>query len=192
MLGDFRFPVAPRSSPEEKERVIEEQASEQGWWKDAPRMQTSADIQKAIESGSAVPVPNAGEGYALSPGVRDEFKALGKATFALLQDIAKQWQIRARQRDVNAEVYLRITSLARTVEYQMNLIEQGYPGAVDSTHVKLGAFDILSSWLEQNRPDLLTDLDAILEPLMRDGQINWIKEPEVGAYHIALNPSNIH
>jgi hypothetical protein len=181
------------STAEEVERVRGEQSVEQLWWKEAPRMQTAADIAQAVEENRAIRVQEVGEGYRLSPGIRDEFRALERNTYALMQVVARQWLERIRRRDINnSELYLRITSLARTAEYQKSLIEQGYPAALDSTHVKLGAFDILSKWFAENRPDLLQDLDAVLSVYAKDGMINWIKEPEIGAYHVALNPSKFH
>ncbi len=179
-------------SPDERLRIGEEQSIETSWWSDAPKMQTVTDIESAIESGAAVRVPEEGEGYRLSPGVREEFRALDRRAFELMESIAIAWNqaIHAKYQDLEP-VYLRITSLARTVEYQEELALRGYPAAADSTHTRLGAFDILSSFLEKNHPYLLRDLDSILTELQAAGRINWIREPEVGAYHIALNP-NIH
>lgn len=183
----------PLTSSNELVRVRDEQLREQEWWGSAPVMKTRADIDSAVESGGAVRVPEKGEGYQLSPGIKDEFKVLEKQTFELMEQICAQWQSRVRGHDAMlGDVYLRVTSLARTVEYQEELILKGYPASENSTHTKLGAFDLLSSWLEANRPDLLGMLDEILEPLQQEGRINWIKEPEIGAYHIAANPAKAH
>ena len=133
-------------------RVSIEQEQERQWWKDVPSMRTVHDIEDALNSGRAERVEDVGIGYQVSQGVKEEFKVLERHTYQMLQYIAHEWLSRLQRRGhTAADIYLRITSLARTVEYQDELISQGYPAVTDSTHVKLGAFDILTSWLLDQR-----------------------------------------
>ena len=80
--------------------------------------------------------------------------------------------------------------MARTIEYQETLAKKGYPVVKEgSTHTKLGAFDIATKWFEENDIDSLRALEEVLEELSAEGKINIIKEPSIGVYHIALNPT---
>jgi|SRR3989344_5436408 len=181
---------SPMVPVQEMVRISNEQSREQEWWAKYSDVQTPADIEVAIASGRATRVPDAGAGYRLSPGVKAEFKALDTRALNVLNAVAAEWLSRVRRKDISTDdLYLRITSLARTVEYQRELADRGYPAVECSTHSKLGAFDILSSWFEKNRPDLLAELDAVLEEYKTGDRINWIREPDVGVYHIALNPA---
>lgn len=135
-------------------------------------------------------MPDVGEGYKISAKVPKEFKVLESNTFTLLNEVSKRWAQELENEGINTtNLFLVISSLARTTTYQQQLIEQGYPAVGDSTHTKLGAFDIATKWFKENKPEVLEVLYRILESLQKEGRINFIAEPEIGAYHVALNPT---
>ena len=82
-----------------------------------------------------------------------------------------------------------ISSLARTTDYQKQLIAAGYPAAPDSAHTKLVAFDIASKWFRDNQPFIAQILDQLLQRFFQEGRINLIDEKTIGAYHVARNPN---
>ena len=173
-------------------RIREEQERERVWWSGRKTMESVDDLARSLEEGWAITVPSEGEGYRLSAKVREEFRVLERETFALLQDVAREWLGRINNEGtLREDVFLVISSLGRTVEFQRQLIEEGYPAAEDSTHTKLGAFDVATAWFKQNRPELLTVLIDVLNDYAEQGRLNCIDEPTVGAYHVALNPNYV-
>ncbi len=108
----------------------------------------------------------------------------------LLDEVAQAWLEKVTTRGINpADVFLVVSSLGRTLAYQNELIEKGYPAADESSHTKLGAFDIATAWFSENRPELLEILNETLEELALSQSFNEIDEPDVGARHIAWNPT---
>ena len=181
--------VVPQTSEEELQRILAEQAVEQDWWQNYPTMEGQEDIQKAITSGRATVVPSEGVGYKISARVPENFRVLELYTKALLDQTAQLWLRKLSAKEISdPKLFLVVSSLGRTTEYQKQLREQGYPTAENSTHTKLGAFDIAVNWFKQNRPELLDALDEALNELKTEHEFNWILEPEIGAYYIASNP----
>ncbi len=173
----------------EFEKIKEDQKKEALWWESYPTMKTTADIENSIESGFAQVIPNQGVGYKISEKVRPEFRVLENNTYEILQEISEAWLERVRQNgNVSENVFLVISSLARTEEFQQQLIEQGYPAVENSTHTKLGAFDIAIKWFATNAPDLLMSLKEVLDIFVAQEKINVIEEPTIGVYHIASKP----
>ncbi|OGE88278.1 MAG: hypothetical protein A3J07_00595 [Candidatus Doudnabacteria bacterium RIFCSPLOWO2_02_FULL_49_13] len=174
-------------------RILHAQQVETQWWGHQPTMETVADIEAQVESGRAVRVPAEGRGYKISAKVKFEFRVLEKNTYVLLQKVAESWLAELQHRGIDTkDLFLVISSLARTEEFQRQLIEQGYPAAEHSTHVRLGAFDIATRWFEENRPQLLESLTTILESMVQNETINFIPEPTIGAHHVAFNRTKIH
>ncbi len=189
------------TSPEELARILEAQRIETKWWGDRKAMQTIEDINREVDEGRAVRVPNAGQWYKISDHVPGEFRVLENRTADLLEQVANMWGQKLQELDLATEggtfdqdaknPFLVISSLARTVEYQRELQRRGLP-AVDgeaSTHTKLGAFDVGIVWFEEHRPDLLAVLVEVLDSLRAQNRINNIEEPQVGAMHVAHNPT---
>ncbi|MBM3309538.1 MAG: hypothetical protein FJY77_04720 [Candidatus Altiarchaeales archaeon] len=91
-------------------------------------------------------------------------------------------------------VRLRITSLARTTEYQQKLIREGYPAAEKSSHTKGEALDIYFEWLAENKPDHARALADVLGRMKAEERINVVMEHmNIGGkphrvLHIARNP----
>ena len=170
------------TSPEELQRILAEQRRELEWWGDQPAMESAEDIRAAIERGDAAWVPAEGVGYKISAKVPEEFRALDADALATLQGIAAEWKEGMK----DDKLFLVVSSLARTLEYQQQLIARGYPAAENSTHTKLGAFDIATRWLEENRPDALAVLEKVIAARADRDELNFIREPEVGAWHVAV------
>jgi hypothetical protein len=135
--------AAPETPDNELRRILAAQEIETKWWGDQPTMDKEADIARALEAGWAVTVPAIGEGYKISANVRENFRVLDKNTFSVLQEVASNWLQELQSRQIKNEgLFLVISSLGRTTEFQKELIAQGFPAAENSTHTKLGAFDI--------------------------------------------------
>ena len=185
----FDLEKPPLTTPKsELERILASQKAEVLWWRDRPTMSSAEDLQKALESGVASFVPEIGIGYRISEKVPKEFRILEKETLNLLNKIASEWT-EGIKGEGGEEIFLVVSSLARTADYQRKLIDAGYPAAENSTHTKLGAFDIAFRWLEENRPQALQKLRDIISPIVAESKANFIIEEAVGVYHIAHNPN---
>ncbi len=180
-------PTIQVTPDEEFTRIKSEQHREQEWWAEQPKMHTSEDILARVESGHVRRLPDVGIGYKISGKVREDFRYLDNAAADLLEIIASQWERKVAKYGLGENLFLVVSSLARTEEFQQQLIEQGYPAVENSTHTKLGAFDIAIQWFEQNRPELLSVLREVLKE-MDSNQVNTIEEPTIGALHIAAKP----
>jgi len=85
-----------------------------------------------------------------------------------------------------------VSSMARTTTLQGKLVLNGNPAVGDenSTHCRLGAFDFgIEGFIKYGRTDALGILDEILQDMHDRDLINWIKEPEINVYHVAINPN---
>ncbi|HYF04713.1 MAG TPA: DUF5715 family protein [Patescibacteria group bacterium] len=197
--GDTSSYSVPETSTEEMERILQEQQREKVWYKHIPSLLTSKDIEHAVEQKKAVRLSQVGKWYKISDKTPSEFWVLDPQTAELLSDITTEWGKRLISTNLATEEgtdkkgnpFLAITSLARTVEYQQQLQEQGYPAAdgEDSTHTKLAAFDIWIGWLRKEKPELYKPLEEILKRLQREGKINLIEETSIEVLHIARNPN---
>jgi len=182
----------PQTPTAELEGIVEAQQREATWWQDYPMMKTPQDIHNKVEAGEAEVIADVGEGYKISAKVLPEFRVLENHTCETLHEIAKLWLQKVQQLErENKNVFLVVTSLARTEEYQQKLIAEGYPAVENSTHTKLGAFDISVKWFKENDPELFNVLVEVLNEFAQDEKINVIDEPTIGVYHIAANPSKL-
>jgi hypothetical protein len=173
----------------ERERIMLESKIEQEWLSAIPVMYLQEELTQAVEAGAALRVPDRGDGFELSPGIPEEFRVLRPEAKVVLDAVVKEWQRRCMEQGLEMkDVYLRITSLARTVEYETYLQSRGYPVVGEGSHTKLMAFDILVSWLEKFAPAHLEILSRILLDLHNVKRVNLINEPTVGVYHVAVNP----
>lgn len=179
-----------KTSAQEIEDIRRAQRREAAWWQRKPALEDPADIETLLESGKVIRVPDQGAWYRISEKTPEEFRVLEQNTFDLLEYISKKWAEKLQKRGTSTDnIFLVITSLARTKQYQEKLARQGYPAIEEgSTHTKLGAFDIAIEWFQKNRPELLEALHEVLEELSNEEKINFIEEPTVGVYHIASNP----
>lgn len=177
----------------EMERILEEQKVEQTWWDDKPNMETEEDIEKAVKNGYAVRVTDdISKGYKISAKTREEFRVLERNTATLLNEVGERWLAKLKAKNLDdGKTFLVISSLARTTEFQQKLIAEGYPAAEKSTHTRLGAFDIAIAWFRANKPEVLDLLTEVLDELVQEKRINFIEEPDIGAYHVAWNPWSI-
>ena len=180
----------PVTSSEELDRIREIQEIEAGWWKNMPVMNSDSDIEQSIQNGDAVRIldGNANARYKISAKVEQKFRVLELHTAELLQIIARRWTEDMNAEGQSQELFLVVSSLGRTIERQKELIAKGYPAVENSTHTKLGAFDIATKWLRDNNPEALLVLERILKELSGNGEINFIPEDTIGAYHIASRP----
>jgi len=123
--------------------------------------------------------------YRISTLTPEDFNVLRLSAKYLLDTIASRWRVIIS----NPERFLVITSLARTVSYQTELQERGYPTVVDSTHTKLAAFDIFTAWFVQHDQAAFDALLEVVTELQESGDLNLIMEPTVGVIHICVNPT---
>ncbi len=184
----FDLGKPPATSEKELENIFSIQQVELGWWKDKPAMSSIEDLSGALERGVASVVEDTGRGYRISEKVPKKFRILESNTLKLLQEISGKWLDRIGSK-TGEELFLVVSSLARTTGYQRKLIEAGYPAAENSTHTKLGAFDIAFRWLADKKPEELKILNQIIADIVAEGRANFIIEEAVGAYHIAHNPT---
>ncbi len=189
-MGKETPPNQPRYEvpPDEYDRIKFETALERVWGEALPSAQTDDDLHAWCESGEVVEVPVVGEGYQVSPGVPEQFRLLRPRAREILGIVATEWRRRCRERGLDEDVYLRITSLARTVSYEQALRSQGYPVVGEGLHTKLLAFDILVAWLQSHASAELSILTRILLDLHNEGSINLVYEPSVGVYHVGVKP----
>ena len=169
--------------------ILAAQEKEVLWWKEYPSMRTLADITRGLEQKTIMRVPDVGDGYKLSEKIPAELRVLEFGTYGILEKIARTWKDRVKSlRHEGEDLFLVVTSLGRTEEYQKELVAAGYPAAERSAHTKLGAFDIATRWFEDNRPALLAPLTELLAAYAKEGKLNFIAEPTMGVYHVARNP----
>lgn len=174
-----------RVTPEEEMAdIIERQKIEQSWWPDLPPMQDEEDIAEAVLAREAVLVIDS-ENYRISERAPEEFNVLRMRAQQLLEDIAAQW----REKITDPELSLIVTSLARTVPYQEKLQQRGYPTVENSSHLKLVAFDISISWLQENAPQAYEALMDVVTPMYEAGEINIVPEPTAGVLHVCVSPT---
>ncbi len=181
-------PAVPETPSEELAEILAAQKLEAEWWKDAPVMETEADIERALGSGRAERIID-GAFSRVSAKVPEHFRVLDKETKKLLDEFVAEWGAELQRRNINPEgLFLVISSLARTKAYQEELRASGYPGAEESTHTKLGAFDVAVEWFEKNRPEVAAVVEDVAKKFFDEGRINLIRERTIGALHIARNP----
>ncbi len=176
-------PITPN---EEMKRIEAAQAIELEWWANTPPVTSEQEIADRLAVGTAHLLENKGElPYRVSEKIPEPFRVLDTKAAALLTEIAQQW----REQLNDQELFLVVSSAARTVDRQQALIDQGYPGAPDSSHTRLMAFDIGISWLADNDPNALEVLEQTLQTLQAEGKLNYIFEPTVGVVHICVHPA---
>lgn len=155
-LGTREGRPDPRS---EKERILEANKVEEEWYENHPAFATGEDIDKAIEKGDLVEVPNrtfwyrdqdgrvedtnnsqekkSGEyqgGYVLSENIKGDYgKALSPEGLAMLETICVDWadKMKDKGHKLNPEkTFLFVTSVTRSLERQKSLSEnEGRPAA---------------------------------------------------------------
>jgi hypothetical protein len=77
-----------------------------------------------------------------------------------------------------------VTSMARSVDYQLNLRALGYAAVLPSAHCVGYAADVEMAWFRQFGVDRI--LQAVLHERQRAGEINVIDEGQ--AWHVCLRP----
>ena len=171
--------------------ILKKQKREQEWWQNYSTMHTLENIEYQIQCGRAQRIMSNGSHYQMSCKIPDHLRVVRNDTLARLNQISKTWYREMQHQLIPCnDLFLVVTSLGRTVEYQKDLIRRGYPAAEESTHTKLGAFDIGFRWFLDNKHNsALKVLDRILWDLNTTHRINWIPEPSQGVYHIAHNPA---
>jgi len=183
--------TAPAQTPEkELEQIRTQQKRELVWYKDIPTIETLDDLARAIETGHAVPIPTEGDGYKVSATIPEEFRYTSQKTKSILDEITHAWKnkVQTEYGSKSENYFLVVSSLARTKQYQQNLIDRGYPALPESTHTKLGAFDIGITWLRENEPRLLDILNEVIQEKRNTDHVNIIEEPSIGAYHFCVKP----
>ena len=155
-LGTKENRSDPRS---EKERILEANKVEEEWYENHPAFATGEDIDKGIEKGDLVEVPNrtfwyrgpdgrvedtnnslekkSGEyqgGYVLSENIKGDYaKALSPEGLAMLETTCLTWadKMKAKGHKLSPEKnFLFVTSVTRSLERQKSLSEnEGRPAA---------------------------------------------------------------
>ncbi len=185
-------PSVPVTPDSELDLIRFSQKREQAWWDDYLTMNTLHDVEEAEKIGYLVRLPGGADYYKMSKYVIEELRVLHPIALAALDNISLHWHACMHEQGIPCDdLFLVVSSLTRTIERQDTLTADGYPTADGiSTHCKGGAFDIGVKWYKEfDRMDALRVLDDILGSLHRSGQINWIPEPTIGAYHVAVNPN---
>lgn len=180
LLSQFPRPTPPG----ELDTTRSEQQKEVGWWEHIKPVTSFEDIQELVSAGEAVTVEN-GESYRISARAPEEFNVLRRSAARLLHAIAAEWKSKIDQ----TELFLVVTSLARTDEYQSGLSERGYPTVAVSSHTKLVAFDIATEWFTDNNPVAEQYLYEVLAQFQSAGKLNFIREATVGVVHVCVHPS---
>ena len=190
--SEFRTQTPEQTPKDEMEVIREAQKREREWFSDIAAMETDTDLSRAVERGDAVHIQTEGDGYKIAAKVPEQRRVLRPEAKEVMDTVTERWKERVREEfgDEDEHYFLVISSLARTTTFQNELIEQGYPALPDSTHTKLAAFDIGTTWLKENKPRLLELLDETLQTHTDPEHINWIDEPTIGAYHICTRPTD--
>ena len=183
----------PQVSPAELTRIKAEQKREILWWKNYPIMRSQNDIDHQVSVGKAVRV-HGNDFWRISANVNPSCHVLENTTHLRLQSITESWHqcVRREKLPEHDTLYLIVSSMARTTTLQGKLVLNGNPAVGDenSTHCRLGAFDFgIEGFIKYGRTDALGILDEILQDMHDRDLINWIKEPEINVYHVAINPN---
>jgi len=159
------------------------------WWKHKPRLLTDLSLKAAIGRGELMQVRD-GQWYKISAHVPEKYRYLAPNAFELLEAISVSWA-RALwwHHEQSYNTFLVVSSLTRPTEYQAFLAKQGFPTAGDSSHEKGLAFDISYAWFIQNRPKLAEALSGVLATGKSRGLLNYISEPSMEIFHVAVSPS---
>ena len=183
----------PTTPASELARIREEHERERLWWEGVPPVSTLAELERLVATGQAVRIGNIGAGFRISATCHPDFRVLRWDACLMLEHVVNCWRGQMRLAGLASadEYFLVITSLGRTVEYQQELARAGYPTPIeaeDSTHTRLAAFDIGTTWFRDHEPRALFALMAVFEDPALAARVNVIVEEEVGALHIAARP----
>ena len=118
---------------------------EKEWYANAPQFWTNEEIETAYLAGQLQRVES-------SPDVQllrrfnddpDKYKAYGTPEIVTLVDVfGGLWRKNLEQNGINdPNLRLALTSLVRSLKYQVELIESGTLATMDSTHTKAAAVD---------------------------------------------------
>lgn len=159
---------------------------EQAWWTE-DSIQDLADLERRIAEGRVIKALD-------RPGVgisaRMDFKYSTPRLDAAMDQIAVEFKAALDAKGLDSpQTKLVVTSILRTEEFQKELIQNGNPAAVRSSHTRAIAFDVSYRWFEENAPEKAAVLKELLEAYHFAGKINLIREELQGVWHIALSPS---
>jgi len=163
---------------------------EREWWKHRTPVRSQADVSSAVRNGVAVRVPLKGKHYRISARAPKQLHVLDACAYRLLRDVAEMWHAKLEEDD--EELFLVVSSLARTPQRQALLRRRGFPAVEDSTHLKLVAFDIAVAWFLKHRPRAYRALQETLDMFSERGFLNHVHEPSIGVMHVCMHPSYAH
>ncbi len=183
----------PQTPQAELEVIKRAQQRELTWYQDTPSYETTADVARAVEGGTLTAVPDfPGYSYRLSAKIRPEFRYLTSSANQLLNRVAEEWLEKMQAGgDAAEKIFLVVSSLTRSVEFQHELEAKGFPAVEGdtSTHTKGGAFDIsIEGFLKHGNQEAIVVLKAVLQELAHQGLLNFFAEPSIKVLHVAVHP----
>ena len=142
-----------------------------------------------------------------NPELEDWQPYLRRDAASLLYEITKNWRVKMTNAELSRDIRLSVTSLVRTTNYQIKLIELGKLAMLDSAHTKGEAFDIDGCGYydaeeninpRQNKnyrvlynPLVHQLLQKTLEEMKLEGKLNFVLEYKGSTnqvFHIARSP----
>lgn len=185
-------------------RVMRETEKEREWHQKAriKNIKASADVQRLADGGGLVRL--------LPPEqtVVERGRNIGRGEFFevvcenpyVSPHMAQTWEkitttyvekLRGLGLDP-AECRLRVTSAVRSQERQAELVAEGYPAALLSSHTKGEAMDVYFKWLAENKPKHAEALMETLRDMALRNEINYVIEHQKAGdvLHIARNPAS--
>ncbi|HEY4498419.1 MAG TPA: DUF5715 family protein [Candidatus Paceibacterota bacterium] len=200
-----------RATKKEKEEVREQTEVERSWWTEIKPYESLEEIASDFASEKLVRVkPNSDFKLIMrfaNPELEDWQPYLRRDAASLLYEITKNWRVKMTNAELSRDIRLSVTSLVRTTNYQIKLIELGKLAMLDSAHTKGEAFDIDGCGYydaeeninpRQNKnyrvlynPLVHQLLQKTLEEMKLEGKLNFVLEYKGSTnqvFHIARSP----
>ena len=185
---------------DEMTEIMHAQEREYEWWKDIPAYASEFHILKAEREGELQALDEEKlekSHFRISANTAPDLKYLRPNVIDVIMKLGIDWAKNMKKADESMErTFLVLTSFVRTIDYQQELADRGYPAAEGdkSTHLRGGAVDIGIGWLEDNRPKVVELLKQTLSDMQEiEGlRLNVIYEESVRAIHIAVHPDGAY
>lgn len=129
------------------QKISAEHAIERQWYKPVPTIHNTSELLGAVKQGTLVEVNETDDFLPImrlrNPKLIDKYpRYLTRHSKALLLEIVTIWRKRMAEEGFDPKIRLAVTSMARTQEYQNQIVASGKLALSDGPHLRGEAFDI--------------------------------------------------
>ena len=202
------------ASQEEIDKTQELIKIEKEWWKNYPAYENLDQIKADIEKGILEEIKSDNNFRLImrlrNPELKDWLPYLEKNTGRLFREVGNRWREKMTKEKMPEEIFLAVTNLLVTADYQKKVALRGKLAVEGSSHSKGHSFDIdgCGYYLgdktinPRQTPDyekvyvskVHAMLVEVLEEMKKGGLLNFIREfPDSNnqSFHITRNPHGI-